>query len=176
MGPDRSRPWYADLLSDDTGVSPVVGGVFMLSTLVVLSSVAGTAVAPMLGPEAPPTESEWTVTHDESGTMMVEYERGPALRADRLRLVVGQGPPDDPVPVRPSDRGYFAASVAVSAPAFGGTVPVRGYDGSTIESGDHVVFGEATGVPAIEPSDRVRVVWVGADGSRSHVLASAAPG
>ncbi|MBP2250445.1 flagellin-like protein [Halarchaeum solikamskense] len=153
------------LLSDDRGVSPVIGVILMVAITVILAAVIGTFVLGLgsnVGNNAPSA----TFDYDYSGTfndsnnnaaVAITHQGGDAIEHDTIHVNIG------------SDRINTSTDNAGS----GYTFATNDWNTSQITAGDRVnISTDGSGIPANED---VQVVWQSSGGSSSIISSSTTP-
>ncbi|GGM72154.1 flagellin-like protein [Halarchaeum rubridurum] len=155
------------LLSDDRGVSPVIGVILMVAITVILAAVIGTFVLGLggnVGNNAP------------SATFNYDYENFSDDNANNTITITDQGGDSLDSSTISVTIGSATANATDGTTSFGTspdyTITSTDWNGDNIQAGDSITIqGNNT-----EPSDEtVQVVWQSSGGSSSIISSSTTP-
>jgi len=151
------------LISDDRGVSPVIGVILMVAITVILAAVIGTFVLGLgsnVGNNAPSAtfNYDYTGTFDDNSNaaVAITHQGGDAIEHDTIHVNIGS----DQINTSEDDAGT------------GYTFETNNWNTSQITAGDRVNISGDNGIPANED---VQVVWQSSGGSSSIISKSTTP-
>jgi len=154
------------LLSDDRGVSPVIGVILMVAITVILAAVIGTFVLGLgsnVGNNAPSATFDYNYENfsDASDNDRIEItdQGGDSIDTETLNVSVG----GDTFYAGPSNRPPSGTTGA----------NVTGWGDDTLSAGDTLTIQE-TGA-AIDNNEDVQIIWKSSGGSSSIISSSTTP-
>jgi len=153
------------LLSDDRGVSPVIGVILMVAITVILAAVIGTFVLGLgsnVGNNAPSATFNYEYENVSSGTgtqyVNITDQGGDSLDAGKINVSIG----DDSLQTNTED-----STGNISIPS-GGAWP------DTVTAGDTLTVTDNSN-RGIEANTDVQLIWKSSGGSSSIISSSTTP-
>jgi len=154
------------LLTDDRGVSPVVGVILMVAITVILAAVIGTFVLGLGADQRETPRATFDVQVEKQGTvgnpneLRITHAAGDAVENNHLYVTATVQVQDDSGSPGPADRLSFAD---------------LGDDGDEVWAGDSVLVEPPNADPDVDGDDVVRAVWVDETGGSATLATWAGP-
>ena len=147
-----------DLVTEDRGVSPVIGVILMVAITVILAAVIGAFVLG-LGDQASSTAPQASINIDNidasENETVLRHSGGDTIEWDETRLIIERVGEDEEVRWNQPSDDSFSSADRVTALTFNGTDDV-----GTLDTGSEIVNADDEASFEFESGDRISITLI----------------